>query len=357
MTQRTIAALVAGPLLVVLLVAASCAPLPYATYKPGPTVDVLGEDSDGGERIQISGQRTYPDDGELRLTTVFVSGIDAEIGMGDALKAWVSGDRAVYPYDAVHPDGETREESEREGAVQMITSQDEAVAAALRELDYDLETTPQVSYVDPELPAQGRLEVRDTFVEVDGEKVSSVKDVLRALRGAEPGTEIEIEVRRHGQERTVRVAPAEVDGRPQIGILLGTGYEFPFEVEINISDEIGGPSAGLMFALSVYDTLTPDSLSGGRVIAGTGTISAEGEIGPIGGIQQKIAGARDDGAELFLVPSRNCDDAEGAENGDMRLVQVAELADATEVLRAFAEDPEADLPSCQDQDQEQEASR
>lgn len=348
MSQRTIAALTAGPLLLILVLTAAFAPLPYSTYSPGPTVDVLGEDSGGGETIQIPGQKTYRNDGQLRLTTVFVSGVNADIGMVDLLQTWISGDRAVYPYDAVHPEGETQEDSDRDGAVAMVTSQDSAVAVALTELGYDLNPTPQVSFVDPSKPANGKLNVRDKFVSINGEKVGTLEEVFAAIQGSPSGEDVEVTVLRGKKERTFSITPIDVDGAPQIGISLGIGYEFPFDVEIKVDPEIGGPSAGLMFALSVYDTLTPDSLSGGRVVAGTGTITAEGEVGPIGGIQQKIAGARDAGSDLFLVPRDNCGDAQGAANGDMRLVMATNFSDAVTSLQAYAENPDANLPSCSD---------
>ncbi|GAB2766251.1 PDZ domain-containing protein [Nocardioides salsibiostraticola] len=350
MSQRTIAALTAGPLLLILVLTAAFAPLPYATYSPGPTVDVLGEDSSGEETIQIPGQKTYQDDGQLRLTTVFVSGVDANMSMMDLLQTWISDDRAVYPYDLVHPDGETQEDSDRDGAVAMVTSQDAAVAVALTELGYDLNPTTQVSFVDPGKPSNGKLKVRDKFVAINGTDVSTLEDVFAAISETPTGQDAEVTVLRGKQERTMSITPIEVDGSPQIGINIGVGFEFPFEVDINVDPDIGGPSAGLMFALSVYDTLTPESLSGGSIVAGTGTITAEGLIGPIGGIQQKIAGARDSGASLFLVPRDNCGDAVGAANGDMRLVMATNFSDATDSLEAYAEDPEADLPSCDDRE-------
>ena len=127
---------------------------------------------------------------------------------------------------------------------------------------------------------------------------------------------------------------------------LGVGYEFPFKVTVNIGDSIGGPSAGLMFALSIYDVLTPGSLTAGGTVAGTGTITGNGRVGEIGGIQQKIVGARNDGAQLFLVPADNCEDTQGAHNGDMRLVRVDTFDTAKSAIETWAEDHDAKLPSC-----------
>ena len=161
---------------------------------------------------------------------------------------------------------------------------------------------------------------------------------------------------RDGKEVDVQVTPEErsadlfgavtVTGSPQIGIFLGQGFILPFPVTVTIDPRIGGPSAGLMFSLAIYDTLTPGSLTGGGRVAGTGEIAADGTVGAIGGIQQKIVGAREDGAELFLVPADNCEDTKGAHNGDMRLVRVDTFDTAKSALEAWAEDHDAKLPSC-----------
>ncbi len=131
-----------------------------------------------------------------------------------------------------------------------------------------------------------------------------------------------------------------------MGIRIGTGFELPFEVSVNLSDKIGGPSAGLMFSLAIFDTLTPDSLTGGQVVAGTGTIDEQGRVGPIGGIQQKIVGAREDGAQLFMVPPDNCADAIGSRNGDMRLVRAVTMHAAVQAIEKWVKNPDAKLPEC-----------
>ncbi|WP_435743183.1 YlbL family protein [Nocardioides sp. SYSU DS0663] len=348
MTQRTIAALVALPLVVALLVAAARAPLPYVTYEPGLTVDVLGE-TGGQEIVQVDGEQTYRDGGELRMTTVFVSRPKAEVNLFEVMADWISDEDAVYPYDAVYDRGTTNEESATRGAIDMVSSQDAATAVALTELGYDVEPAIEVLFVTEGTPADGRLEPRDLLLEAGGEPVERAQDVVDAVKAAGVGEPVEFTVRRGGERRTVQVEPEQVDGGPQIGIRLGTGYTFPFEVSVDIDDSIGGPSAGLMFSLAIYDTLTEGSLTGGGTVAGTGTIDVEGNVGPIGGIQQKIVGARDDGAGLFLVPQENCADALGAPNGDMRLARADTMHDAVEAIEAWVDDPEgAELPSCEE---------
>jgi PDZ domain-containing protein len=347
MSQRTIAVLIAAPLLLALGVVAAAVPLPYAAYSPGPTFDVLAKDSDEAELIQVAGHKTYRDDGEIRFTTVRSTGRFDELGLGELLGRWFDPDQAVVPFDVAHPPERTAEEDEIQGAVSMVTSQDVAVAVALEELGEEVEPLVQVAYVDDDSPASGELRVRDKFLEVDGEPVESTDDIVEGVRAHGPDDPVELLVERGSKELTVRVAPQPdpEDGEMRIGVRLGLGYDFPFEVMIKVDEAIGGPSAGLMFALSVYDTLTPGSLTGGAVVAGTGEISPEGEVGPIGGIEQKIAGAEEADADLFFVPPANCPDVTDLDP-DLRLVKATTMHDARVALEQWVEDPDAELPAC-----------
>jgi PDZ domain-containing protein len=350
MTQRTLAGILAVPLLIALWVTAALVPLPYVTYEPGLTVDVLGDNSQGKPIIEVSGRKSYPDDGELRMTTVYVSQPKPEgsNNLFELMHDWISDEDAVYPYDAVYRQDETVEQNRQEGAAQMTSSQDAATAVALEELGYDV-TEPAVGAVTDGAPADGRLKTGDVIVQVDGTAVATSQDVVDAVSAAPAGRPVEFVVRRDGARRTVSVTPRTVDGKPQVGIQVGTQAKakLPVHVSININPNIGGPSAGLMFSLGIYDTLTPGSLTGGKTVAGTGTMDASGTVGPIGGIQQKIVGARDAGAQLFLVPPDNCEDALGAPNGDMRLVKADTMHDARLAIEKWVKDPDADLPSCE----------
>ncbi len=265
----------------------------------------------------------------------------------DVLAAWWDHDAAVYPYDAIYDAEQTQQESDIEGQVEMVSSQDTASAVALEELGYDVPSRLQVSYVDENTPAQGRLEVGDVLTSVDGEQVRGSGALVAAIDAAPAGEPIALGVLRDGERRQVEVTPETVDGDQRIGIRLGLGFKLPFDIEVNIDPAIGGPSAGLMFSLAIYDTLTPGSLTAGSTIAGTGTIDPDGTVGPIGGIAQKIAGARSDGALLFLVPPDNCKDAVQADNGEMRLVKATTMHTALEAVQAWTDDPGADLPSCE----------
>ena len=348
MSQRTGVGLVSLCLLAVLWGVAGFLPLPYVTYHPGPTVDVLAT-TDGAENVVVSGHRAYRDDGELRLTTIYVDQPQEDVTLPELLRAYFSPDAAVYPRWPVYAPDETDESSDRESSVQMVSSQESAVATALVELGYEVDAVVEVLDVAEDLPADGRLEVRDVLVRIGSTDITDPQDVVDAVDAAPVDEPLEFVVRRDGEEQTVRVTPREVGGDKRVGITPGAGYTFPFDVRVTIGDNIGGPSAGLMMSLAVYDTLTPGSLTGGRKVAGTGTIDQEGNVGPIGGIQQKIAGARDTGTELFLVPADNCNGVGGVDTEDMRLARVATLSEALDAVTAWAEDPDTDLPSCEDE--------
>ena len=349
MTQRTLAGLLAVPLLVVLWFQVLREPLPYVIYSPGLTVDVLGTtDGDGGssEIIEVSGAETYEDDGQLRLTTVLVTQPQADVNLFQLLGAWIDGDDAVYPYDAIYGPQETDESRDQEGAVQMATSQDNATAVALTELGYDVHPSPVVSVVLDGAPADGELEVGDHLLAVNGVDVTSIEAAGEAVDDSPDGEPVELRILRGEQERTLSITRKEIDGQLRLGFEMRNSYQFPVKVTVGVDPDIGGPSAGLMFSLAIYDTLSEGSMTGGETVAGTGTIAPDGAVGPIGGIDQKIAGAREDGAGLFLVPAENCDDAYESPHGDMRLTRVATMSEAVDAVEAWASDPDADLPQC-----------
>ncbi len=356
MSQRLIAAIVAIPAILALFVYALVSPLPYATYQPGGTLDVLGTDPDNGgvEVIQVDGARTYRDEGQLRMTTVRVSpaapaGETGGENLLSLLGTWFDGDNAVWPYDVVHQEDETPESNREEGQLQMTTSQDAAVEVALTEMGIDVPQVIQVAALTEGMPAAQVLEVGDVIRTIDGTEADDAQLLVDLISGSEPGKPLPIGITRDGEDLEVEVTPVEQEDGARIGISPAIArYEFPFEVKININPAIGGPSAGLIFALAVYDTLTEGSLTGGHEVAGTGEIAPDGTVGPIGGIQQKIAGAREDGAELFLVPDANCADALGAGAGDRRWMRATTMSEVRKALEAYAADEDADLPSCED---------
>ena len=350
MSRRTLASTVVAALLLALAVVAALLPVPYVTMSPGPTVNVLGSSGDK-PIIDVRGHQTYPTKGDLRLTTVSVTNPTREVRLVGVLGAWFDGTRAVYPREVVYPPEESAEQSEQQSSVEMVSSQDTAVAAALTELGYTLPLQIEVLAVTKGSPAAGELKVRDRIVAIDGTAIKDVTKVTAAVQAAGVGKPVTFEVRRGSSDRTVEMTTKPSPDDPKkaaVGVQIGTGYDFPFDVTVRLGQDIGGPSAGLIFSLGVYDTLTPGSLSGGNDIAGTGTIRADGRVGPIGGIQQKIVAAADAGAKIFLVPPGNCDSAQHADvkKGEIRLVKAPTMHSAVQSLKAYAADPSADLPSC-----------
>jgi PDZ domain-containing protein len=197
MSQRTLAAMLAVPLLIGLFVVVGTQPLPYVTYRPGPTVDILAA-RDGKEIVEVSGHQAYYDDGELRLTTIYVDQPQDDVTLDELMRAWLDPSEAVYPYDAVYAPDETDESSDAESAVQMVSSQDAAVATALTELGYDVEPEVEVLYVDSKLPADGKLKVRDILVSVGGAEIAEADDVVEAVDRAPLGEPLTFVVRRKG---------------------------------------------------------------------------------------------------------------------------------------------------------------
>ncbi len=347
MTRRSATLAVAGVLIVALVAVASLLNVPYVVYSPGPVEDTLGE-WEGESVIQVDGAETHETDGILELTTVGVTSADAELDLLTALRAWGNPNQAVVPRDVVYPEGTTAEESEQRNAAMLAGSQQDAQVAALRKLGHDIPQNVVADGVVEGAPADGVLQPGDVVVSVDGTPTDVPDDVVQAVTAHEPGESVEFVLNRNGTEvtETVETTAAEDDGRALVGFTPVPGYELPVDIQIGIDERIGGPSAGMIFAVAIYDTLTPGALLEGQHIAGTGEITAEGEINPIGGIQQKIAAASEKGAELFLAPQENCDEVVGANNGDMRVVPIETLDDSIASIESFVGGESDDLASC-----------
>ena len=334
---------------VALLCVAYLVPVPYVTMRPGPAFDTLGE-IDGTPMFTFADDvTTYETDGALDFTTVSVSSPDRSVRIFDAIAGFVDDDVMVVPRESVYPEGESTDESREQGAAQLTSSKDTSRAAALRAAGYEVTETPQVAGVIDDGASSGLLEPEDLVLAVDGETVSASSDVVETIGRVEPGEPVVLTVERGGQERDIEIVtrPAPDDPeRPLIGITVGTSYDFPIEIENNVGDQVGGPSAGAMFALAIYDRLTPGSLTGGQRIAGTGSIDGDGQVGRIGGVRQKMAGAAADGATIFLVPAENCAEAGQGSSFGMTLVEVTTLDSAIDALETLSDDPTAEVPTC-----------
>jgi len=343
MSRRGLTLTLTAVLVVVLGILTSVLPVPYVVLVPGPVTDTLG--SIGSTPVvSATGTQTYPTQGHLYLTTVgIVPGqCDAHPTLYQALRAWWRKDEAVQPHQALCPPGDTPQQVQKENEREMTQSQRDAVTAALLQLGYKPVTQHIiVADLSAGLPAEKVLKQGDSIDSIDGNKVTDI-DKLHELIGARPpGTLLSLGITRDGQQRTVQVRTVRsTDGsnRPIVGIqpdLVATFGKVKVKIGLNPAD-VGGPSAGLAFTLGIIDKLTPGSLTGGRTVAGTGTIDAFGVVGPIGGIQQKIAAASKAGATVFLAPASECKDAASVAPKSLTVVKVDTLKTAVSALKAIA---------------------
>ncbi|WP_341998485.1 PDZ domain-containing protein [Microbacterium sp. LWH7-1.2] len=355
MSRRTLVGVWALAVAMVVLLAITFLPTSYVIQRPGPVYNTLGtaQNADGEEvpLISVEGADTYPTEGSLDLLTVQVQGNREHTpSWFELATAWFDPSRAVMPIDAIFPQDQTTKERNEESAQMMVNSQHEATAAALTELGYDVGATLSVYSVIDGAAAEGILEQGDLILTANGEDLTDVS-TLRSVINEGEDAPVELLIERDGEQQTVEVTPKETtddDGETSwiLGVNLTTDYDFPIDVTIQLNN-VGGPSAGMMFALGIIDTLTPGELNGGEQIAGTGTITADGEVGPIGGIRQKMWGAVDAGAQWFLAPEANCDEVVGHIPGDLRVFSVEDLDDALAVLDAVSEGGDLDaLPTC-----------
>jgi PDZ domain-containing protein len=343
-SRRQLTLLVAAAGIAASVIAASVLPVPYVILSPGPTLNTLGSRPGGQPLIQITGHRTYPVSGHLNLVTVSYQGGPADsFNVFTALRAWLTPHEAVVPEAELFPPGQTQQQVTRQDTQQMVSSQETALAAALCQLGISYRVIDTVVSVAPRMPAAGVLRDGDVITAVDGMPVTCRADAGALIRDRAPGAPVRLTVDRHGTLRRFRLRTARYQGSTVVGVGVQETYRFPFQVKIHVGD-IGGPSAGLMFALGIVDKLTPGGLTGGRFIAGTGEISADGAVGPIGGIQQKLAGARAAGATIFLTPAGNCRDTAGVVPHGLRLIKVATLAGAVRALMGLRTGRHA--PSC-----------
>lgn len=329
-------------------------PSPYLVERPGPVFDTLGSAEYEGEDvplITVEGTETYPTAGSLDLLTVSVQGnVQQRPTWAQVLSAWFRPSLAVVPVEAIYPSGVSNEQVDEQNAVDMENSQQAAIAAALVHEGMTVPSRVVVSQVSAGGPAEGVLEVGDRIVSVSGTSLESGADVDQ-LRGlvAEAGTDspADVVVERDGQRRELEVTPASTDGSPPLlGVGVSVDYDFPFEVELRL-DRVGGPSAGMMFALGIIDKTTPGQLNGGLDVAGTGTITASGTVGGIGGIRQKMYGALDAGAEVFLAPEANCGEVVGHVPDGLDVYAVDTLEQAVTTLETVGGGGDTTaLPTC-----------
>ena len=314
-----------------LVAAAVMVPLPgLFMYLPGPVRDI--------ERlVRVSDAHTYSSEGKLFMTTVSV---DVRVTLAEVVEAAVDAHKQVVSEGDV-TGGRPLERVEEAQRRAMTASKQHAREVALSALGFGKPTGDGVRVLSTPTgsPADGELHPGDVIVAVDGVPVSTTCDVAGAINSLDVGEGVALTVRRDGEgERTTVVLETARDtatGRPFIGIhMADVNYRFEPGIDVDfITGDIAGPSAGLMFTLALYDRLTPDDLTAGRTIAGTGTIDCGGRVAPIGGVAQKVAAAESNGADVFLAPALNALDAREAA-GDIRVVSVSSFADAVDYLQS-----------------------
>ncbi|WP_164983941.1 PDZ domain-containing protein [Cellulomonas endophytica] len=344
-SPRAVTLAVSGAVTALLAAGLVALPAPYAVSFPGPTRDVLGE-HDGEPLMTIEGAPTYGSTGELRLTTVSaLGGPGFPASVVDVLGGWFRADSLVQPVEAVYPPDLQREQLERRNEQEMTSSQENATVAALTFLDYEVPATLTVAGTVEGSGAVGQVEEGDVLTGVDGVRLGDYTTLLEHLAGVTPGATVTLALVRDGADLEVPIVTGEADGRALIGVFIDPTFRFPVDVTIR-SDDIGGPSAGTMFALGIIDELTERDEADGEVIAGTGTIDVDGTVGAIGGIRQKLVGALRDGAGWFLAPAANCDSVVGHVPDGLRVVSVTTLEEAYAAVVAIGEGAADALPTC-----------
>jgi PDZ domain-containing protein len=345
MSRHGLTLLIATVGVLAALLVATVPSVPYVVLMPGPTLNTLGT-AKGTPLIQVSGHRTYPTDGHLNLVTVSFQGGPAPYGINifAALRAWLSPRDAVVPESEIFTPGQTQQQVQQQDTEQMANSQQTATAAALCQLGISFKTVDSVETVLKGKPAAGVLRPGDVITAVNGSPVNCRHDAATLIQAHKPGTAVELTVTRHGHAGNFRLVTVNDQGLAVVGVQVAESFVFPFSVKFSLGEDIGGPSAGMMFALGIIDKLSPGNLTGGRFIAGTGEIEPDGTVDPIGGIQQKMAGARAEGATIFLTPAANCPNTAGAVPAGLRLVKVSTLRGAVSDLEALNQGKP--VPSC-----------
>jgi Lon-like protease len=304
---------------------AAWVPLPFFSFGPGPAREIV-------PLIHVEGARTYGSSGHLVMTTIQFTQVTA---LG-ALATWIDPEESVVDEGVVYPPGLSPPQEEQRAISQMDQSKIDAAAVVLSAvIDYPREHGPGalVEFVGPGCPAEGLLFPGDLIERIDGERVDSRREASRLIDAVPADEPIEFRVEADGEEHDVEVARGRCPGNdePLIGIVLVES--FPFQITIE-SGDVGGPSAGLMWSVGLYDLLTQGDLTAGRTIAGTGSIDLDGNVGPIGGILNKVVAARDAGADVMLVPRDNLRELRGVDTGDLTLIPVSTFDEAIEALKS-----------------------
>lgn len=349
---HAIAMFTSGLVFVLAIVTMAFLPVPYVVQAPGPTINTLGEYRDI-KLISIEGTDVYPDSkSELRLTTVVAAGGPGyPVNLSQAIEGWASSTATVMPVEYLYPPTVSREDLDASAEEQMARSQHDATVMALAELGIEVPVKLEIVGTDQQANSHGKVSAGDILIGLSTQEISYTPikvyaDLATALAATPPGTVVTLRIERDGVEQDVSFASGDDGyGGSLLGIYLNPEFDMPFDVKIEV-DRVGGPSAGTMFALGIIDLLTPDSLVGDHIVAGTGTIGLNGRVGEIGGIPQKMQGAVRDGAEYFLAPGENCPQVQGNIPDGLTVFRVDTFTDLINAADAIRTGDTADLPTC-----------
>ena len=285
----------------------------------------------------------HPTAGHLNMTTV--SQRD-DLTLGQALTLWMSGREQLVPRDLVYPPDKSKDEIDQANNTDFKRSEDSAEYAALSFLKYPSAIT--VENVSDPGPSVGKLQRGDAIDAVNGKPVANLDQFTALLKATKPGDKLVLDYRR--KNAPAGVATVTLGSNPDrdygyLGVGVLNAPWAPFSLDFNLAN-IGGPSAGLMYSLAVVDKLTTGDLNDGKFVAGTGTITDDGKVGPIGGIAMKLIAARDAGAQYFFTPADNCAEAAGATPSGLTLIKAETLDGALKSLEQVRSGQTAALPSC-----------
>ncbi len=340
-TIRSIVMALSGMVSALLIAVLVVLPAPFMIESAGPTFDVFDGKVAGTTLITVEGATTYPASGQLRLTTVAVSRTSGTLfSLGPVVRAWLDPASATYP-DVPIPAND-------DAAVQQewTSSQENATVAALGQLGTAVPAKIRVADFAPGSHAEGKLMVDDIIESVDGKQILTLPDLSAAIGAHSPGDPVTVVVSRAGKDVTATFATISgANGKTLMGVSIDPTFDMPYTVNVAI-DHVGGPSAGLIFTLAIVDLLTPQDELQGAKVAGTGTISPSGDVGPIGGIGLKMIGARRAGADWFLAPESNCSEVVGHVPAGLRVVSVANLSEAYDAIVAIGNHTADNLPTC-----------
>ena len=344
LSRRVRTLIVSGVAFLVLLILAFTMPVPYVVLSPGPTCNTIGSGADCQTTtiIMITGTTPNKTTGHLNLTTVDVT--LAKQSAFDVLRAWLSSDEIVVPSSSVNPPGQSQQQTNHQNTEEFTDSQNDAIVAASCELGY-ARGFGVAGVVNPG-PSVNKLQPTDLIKTLNGGDASNDTALAGALAKLAPGTKVELGIVREGKPQTVQITLGKPTGKQAGGILgidVTTVCQLPFSVQLGLGSQIGGPSAGLMFALGILDKVGKVDLTHGEFIAGTGEIDDQnysptaGVIDPIGGIALKMIAARRAGATVFLAPAGNCGDVKGVIPKGLNVIKVTTVHDAVTSLEALHE--------------------